>query len=864
MSGEFEGASIAGVVDRPRLYRVLDSPLVRVCIVQGPSGCGKTTLLRSWALQRPEDPPLTWVSLNDGVTSRQAFWEHVASSAFRLGDLTEETALQIREQLARAADPVRIASAILADAGPVVLVLDAYEHLGDVIPEIDRDLAHLMTAAPELRLMITTRSGTRLSDLDPPGGIVRVVALHELAFTPEETGTLIASQTGIEDDQLAESVASATQGFALTVRAVVLTLAQLGRVPRLDSAEWNLVLATRLDSLLPGPVAVQFVTDTSVPPYVDVELGQLLSGNPETAALLDMLERQGFGRWIPYARQRPVFQYVETIRDSFRARAAEDADRFRRSCVVTAAWLLENEEVVEQALHYAIAGRDYALADRVFVSVVIGNPDSYITDRFLATLREIPEAVLGEYPMLAFGLALALAGNPLLRGEAPRIARIAVESTARPAYIEPTIDAFSLAAMQAIARRLAWAFRDSCQACLQVVRSLEPVDPALLARFGEHAGTILRQLSYSLLQGGRIDEAMAAINRSVALCPTPTTRDYSTVYAAGTSAFAGDVARARMVSASIDTGAWPVDLRHSFMNGMGLVAEGYACLDDFDFAGAAEVLRDAASYIQVAEFWSFLTGISVVARHGLGQSRAEAERVTRELTAAIPPPGVGDNVATEHLHAVLSLAWLAAGDQRMAAQLLEGQPADSPYLGFARIAVLLAGGRDAEALRLTRTLLELPGHTIRTLAQTQTAGAVAALREGEPELAWGWLSAGVVAWETYGARLHVALLAPRDRRLLWEFGRERGSVSLQRYLDVPLSGARATGLASVALTGRERVVLGALAEFEGARAIAESLVVSPHTVKTQLQSIYRKLGVSSRDAALAVARELGLLDRRSE
>lgn len=467
VSGEFEGASIAGVVDRPRLYRVLDSPLVRVCIVQGPSGCGKTTLLRSWALQRPEDPPLTWVSLSAGVTSRQAFWEHVASSAFRLGDLTEETALQIKEQSSRAVDPVRIASAILADAGPVVLVLDAYEHLGDVIPDIDRDLAQLMTAAPELRLMITTRADTRLVDLDPPGGgIVRVIALRELAFTPEEIGTLIAGQTGIEDDQLAESVANATRGFALTVRAVVLTLGQLGRVPRLDSAEWNTVLATRLESLLPGPVAVQFVADTSVPPYVDVELGQLLSGNPETAALLDMLERQGFGRWIPYARQRPVFQYVETIRDSFRARAAEDAERFRRGCVVTAAWLLENEEVVEQALHYAIVGRDYALADRVFVSVVIGNPDSYITDRFLTTLRETPEAVLGEYPMLAFGLALALAGNPLLRGEAPRIARIAVESTARPVYIEPTIDAFSIAAMQAIARRLAWSFRDSCEACL--------------------------------------------------------------------------------------------------------------------------------------------------------------------------------------------------------------------------------------------------------------------------------------------------------------------------------------------------------------------------------------------------------------
>lgn len=126
-----EPAAIAGVVDRPRLYRVLDSPLVRVCVVQGPSGCGKTTLLRSWSLQRVDDPPATWVSLSSGMTSRRAFWEHVASSAFRLGDLSEETAFQIKERLSRAVDPVRIAADILVEAGPVVLVLDAYEHLGE-------------------------------------------------------------------------------------------------------------------------------------------------------------------------------------------------------------------------------------------------------------------------------------------------------------------------------------------------------------------------------------------------------------------------------------------------------------------------------------------------------------------------------------------------------------------------------------------------------------------------------------------------------------------------------------------------------------------------------------------------------------
>ncbi|WP_454301767.1 helix-turn-helix transcriptional regulator [Salana multivorans] len=55
------------------------------------------------------------------------------------------------------------------------------------------------------------------------------------------------------------------------------------------------------------------------------------------------------------------------------------------------------------------------------------------------------------------------------------------------------------------------------------------------------------------------------------------------------------------------------------------------------------------------------------------------------------------------------------------------------------------------------------------------------------------------------------------------------------------------------------MVLTALAEHQGIRAIADALVVSPHTVKSQLQSIYRKLGVSSGQSALTVAREMGLL-----
>ncbi|MBL5974489.1 MAG: hypothetical protein D3X82_12205 [Candidatus Leucobacter sulfamidivorax] len=862
--GGDETSAIAGVVDRPRLFRILDSPLVRVCVVQGPSGCEKTTLLRSWALQH-ETEPVTWVSLSGGLLSRSAFWEHVAGSASRLGDLSEETAAEIKDRLSRAVDPVRIAIDVLADAGPVVLVFDAYEHMGDAMRQIDEDLARLLTEVPELRIVVTTRAPTRLSELEFAGddaGIARLITLGELALTPDEVGALIRLQTGIDDPQLAASIVRATRGFALSVRAAVLTLAQLGRVPRIDSAEWGEVVAARLESLLPSPEAVRFVTDTSVPPYVDVELGRALTGAEDPRTLFNMLERNGFGRWIPYAQSRQVFQYVETVRDTFLARAASDEERYRRSCVITAAWLLENEEVVEQALHYAIEGGDYALADRVFVSLVIVNPAAYISDRFLPTLREVPEEVLDDYPMLAFGLALALLSNPSFRSSGPRIAEIAARSTAVPSYIEPTVDAFSISAMQAIAARLALRFRDSCEASLAVVRSLGAMPPELGPSFGEHIGTILRQLSFSLFQGGRIDEALATIDRSIALLRTQTTRDFSTVYAAGFSAFAGDITRARTMSAMIDREAWPAELRRSYMNGPGLIAEGYDCLDALDPAGALEVLHDAESYMPMAEFWSLLAGISVAARHGLGQSAAEAHRIRQRLAEEpMPPPGIGDNVATERLHAMIAIALLDSGDRRSAEEVLALAPEDSTFAAFARIAAMLDARLDRESLSLTRRLLELPGHTIRTRAEVQTMGAVAAMRLGLSEQAWTWLSGAAVAWETHGPRAHVAMLAPRDRRLLWEFGATMESTSLQRYLEVPVSEARTSQGAQVELTRRERVVLAALAEHDRIRDIAESLVVSPHTVKSQLQSIYRKLGVSSRGAALAVARELGLLDR---
>jgi LuxR family maltose regulon positive regulatory protein len=62
------------------------------------------------------------------------------------------------------------------------------------------------------------------------------------------------------------------------------------------------------------------------------------------------------------------------------------------------------------------------------------------------------------------------------------------------------------------------------------------------------------------------------------------------------------------------------------------------------------------------------------------------------------------------------------------------------------------------------------------------------------------------------------------------------------------------------LTGAELRVLPMLTTHLSLPEIGAELSLSPHTVKSQAISIYRKLGACSRSQAVARSRELGLLD----
>jgi NarL family two-component system response regulator YdfI len=115
------------------------------------------------------------------------------------------------------------------------------------------------------------------------------------------------------------------------------------------------------------------------------------------------------------------------------------------------------------------------------------------------------------------------------------------------------------------------------------------------------------------------------------------------------------------------------------------------------------------------------------------------------------------------------------------------------------------------------------------------------------------------------AGAHGYLLKDTDRNTLFNTIRAaaRGETLLKpEIMARVLSQKNSTKIESsepTNLTDRELEVLEAVARGERSKEVASHLGISERTVKAHLASIYNKLGVDSRAAAIAVAAQKGLL-----
>jgi LuxR family transcriptional regulator, maltose regulon positive regulatory protein len=75
-----------------------------------------------------------------------------------------------------------------------------------------------------------------------------------------------------------------------------------------------------------------------------------------------------------------------------------------------------------------------------------------------------------------------------------------------------------------------------------------------------------------------------------------------------------------------------------------------------------------------------------------------------------------------------------------------------------------------------------------------------------------------------------------------------------------LATIKAGAVGPSALTAAELRLLPLLSTHLSYREIAGELFLSPHTVRSEMKSVYRKLAATTRTEAVARSRELGLLE----
>jgi LuxR family maltose regulon positive regulatory protein len=292
---------------------------------------------------------------------------------------------------------------------------------------------------------------------------------------------------------------------------------------------------------------------------------------------------------------------------------------------------------------------------------------------------------------------------------------------------------------------------------------------------------------------------------------------------------------------------------------VGQAARALLAIDRLDLAGAERELAQAPDPSERNEMWPFVA----YAHAELALLRGEPHRGLQLLSAArvAHAAQASGRAAQALLGAAGTNLLLGLGQGSEAAALLSRLPAGHPVLRAPRARVALLGGDPAGALReLTAGRLEDHAHG-RSAVEATLLAALAHLRLDRVPEAAAELARSVAAVGETGVVRPFRLLAREDLAAL--VGAAPAGQHLLVDPRLPERPVFPAAASLVSLTGRERLVLEHLDTGLVPAQIAAQLVLSPNTIKSQVRSIYKKLGASSRDEALTIAHRSGILSDRT-
>ncbi|MEU2557009.1 LuxR C-terminal-related transcriptional regulator [Streptomyces sp. NPDC013313] len=880
---------------RRRLTEHLDQALgTPLTMVNGSAGAGKTLLVADWAARLGQ--PVAWFTNETEDQGCGVFWAYVLQ-ALRAAGLPLPAEIGCPGDAGRVERTllVRLADELSGRPRPAVLVLDEFDRV--TTPQIADQLEFVLHhAGPGLRLILVTRTEPLLPlHRYRAAAAMTEIRDAELAFTADEAAALLERHGLRLSADATRALVERTRGWAAGLRLCAMA-AQQHPDPETYLADFEAGRSTIADFLLAEvlkrqPARTQdLLLDVSVVERFCPGLAEALTGTggvePELAGLHTQnafVEDLGHS-WY---RLHPLFG--EILRTHLRVRSPGLEPELHRRA---ARWLRASGSLPEALAHGAAAG-DWEFAARALVDdLAIGQ---LFTGLRADDLTELFARMGPEVPGPAAELVRAardLAGRDVDRGlshlrRAEKMLRAGERPPAEPparagggprderaprsaeGAHEPPSDAadrLSRALLEALAARLTGSPGRAEKALAEAVRLRGETPAHLLRKHPEFTALLLTHLGSARLWAGRFDEARDALAQAAG-CPggvsTALPREDSLGHLALIDYLNGWPGRAERQALAALEETEQFGLGRPSGPGLGQLVLAAVAVERDDLAQARRLLDGTAGSGTVpldpvtAAGRSLATARLLLAR---GEPRAAAAATGLAVPALTASPW-----AEVHTALVTAAAQLAEGRPDCAAKVLDevpyaGEPAYAAELARARLA---AGDRDTAI-----GLLDLvggqdnlgPGVTVRAAL----VRARVAQDEGDDAAARKLLARALL--EARGERLRrpFAEAGPRIRHLLdtpplqaLAAGWLVPGVPAERGR--PGTAAEPAPLVVEELSGREREVLGRLAQMMSTEEIAADLYVSVNTVKTHLKSVYRKLGVNRRGDAVRQARERGLV-----
>ena len=866
-----------GHVPRPRLgERFNVRSLPALTLVSAPPGFGKTALLTEWLAGRDSAQVAAWVSLDEGDNDPVVFWTYLVSALRRAAPGVGESSMTLLED--SPVVPMRTLITMLvndlsaADCD-LVLVLDDYHHIQ--ASELQESMSLLIARLPpRARVVIASRS-------DPPFPLARLrstgqlleIRAAELRFSRQEAddylGGMLSGPVPPED---VDALEQRTEGWIAALQLAALSMQRVDDISSFVAGfagDDRYILDYLVEEVLDHqpPSVRDFLLHTSILDRLTGPLCDAVTGGANGTALLETLERSNLFV-VALDDRRRWYRYHHLFGDVLHARLREELptlvpDLQRRA----AAWYDATGHAGE-AVRHALAGGDVQ-----FAADCIERAEPFMRQtRQEVTLRRwfdaLPEEVFADRP----ALAVASAGARLAVGDARGVDKRLAQAEQRLAKDpQPEADG-GLAGWVAVYRSASAQLRGDLEATVaHAGRAQELIAPDDHAARG--AARSLRGLA--AWARGDLDAAYA---------------EYSAgMQSLDSAGFAADVVGGMVTLADLRIAQGRLrDARALYEQGL-------------KRATAVEpALRGAADMHVGLAMLDIETGDSAAAERHLRQSvelgdqngfpknpyrsrvaRARLAELSGQVEAALELLWEAEEVFTSdfspNVRPVPALLVRAgriddAGrwvDERgLTLQDEVSYLSEFEHLSLAR--VLLARGRSSpggsevrEAAALLNRLLAAAESSYRagSTVESLLLSALASRQLNDHRRSFEFLERALRLAEPEGyVRVFLDEGTPM-KDLLRAVSVRSGS---SRYLDELLGAIRARDAETRndLLTDRELGVLRLLATDLSGPDIARELVVSLNTVRSHVKSIYSKLEVGDRRAAVRRAGELGLLRTR--